>query len=152
MVSYSAEDAAGRAGVEPGYLARLVDLGILAQGESDRYTPGDVRRLMMVKSIEESGIALDGIGAAIERGALSFDFLDTEAYERFAALAPETFREVSVRTGIPLELLGLVREAIGMAQPSDADRIREDELAIVPFLQLPVDAGFRPTAVELHLR
>jgi adenylate cyclase len=152
MTSYSAEDAADRAGVEPGYLARLVDLGILAQREGDRYTPGDVRRLMMVKSIEESGIALDGISAAIKRGALSFDFLDTEAFERFAAQAPETFREVSVRTGIPLELLVLVREAIGMAQPSDDDRIREDELAIVPFLQLQVDEGFRPTAIERHLR
>jgi len=152
MASYSAEDAAGRAGVEPGYLARLVDLGIITQGEGDRYTPGDVRRLMMVKSIEESGIALDGIAAAIERGALSFDFLDTEAYERFAALAPETFSEVSVRTGIPLELLGLVREAIGMAQPSEDDRMREDELAIVPFLQLQVDEGFRPAAIERLLR
>jgi len=152
MASFSAEDAAGRAGVEPGYLARLVDLGIITQGEGDRYTPGDVRRLMMVKSIEESGIALDGIAAAIERGALSFDFLDTEAYERFAALAPETFSEVSVRTGIPLELLGLVREAIGMAQPSEDDRMREDELAIVPFLQLQVDEGFRPAAIERLLR
>jgi len=57
MTSYSAEDAADGAGVEPGYLARLVDLGILAPAEGDRYTPGDVRRLMMVKSIEESGIA-----------------------------------------------------------------------------------------------
>jgi adenylate cyclase len=152
MVSFSAEDAAGRAGVEPEYLARLVELGIIAQGEGDRYSPGDVRRLMMVKSIEDSGLALDGIGAAIKRGALSFDFLDTEAYERFAALAPETFRDVSVRTRIPLELLVLVREAIGMAQPSADDRMREDELEMVPFLQLQVDEGFRPTAIERLLR
>ena len=152
MTSYSPEDAADRAGVEPSYLARLVDLGILAQGEGDRYTPGDVRRLMMVKSIEESGIALDGLAEAIERGALSFDFLATEAYERFAALAPETFRDVSVRTGIPVELLVLVREAIGMAQPSADDRMREDELAMVPFLQLQVDQGFRPTSIERLVR
>jgi hypothetical protein len=123
-----------------------------SQGEGDRYTPDDVRRLMMVKSIEESGIALDGIAAAIERGALSLDFLATEAYERFAALVPETFRDVSVRTGIPVELLVLVREAIGMAQPSADDRMREDELAMVPFLQLQVDQGFRPTSIERLVR
>jgi adenylate cyclase len=152
MTSYSREDAAGRAGVEPGYLARLVDLGILAEGEGDQYTSSDVRRLMMVKSIEESGIALDGIAAAVERGALSFDFLAAEAYERFAALAPETFRDVSVRTGIPVELLTFIREAIGMAQPSDDDRMREDELAMVPFLQLQVDQGFQPTSIERLLR
>src|SRR5258708_4537357 len=107
---------------------------------------------MTVKSIEESGIALDGIAAAVERGALSFDFLDTEAYERLAALAPETFGDVSVRTGIPLELLMLVREAIGMAQPTADDRMREDELAMVPFLQLQVNRGFRSTSIERRLR
>lgn len=152
MPSYSAEDAADRAGVEPGYVARLVDLGILERGEGDRYTPGDVRRVMMVKSLEESSIALDGIAAAIERGTLSFDFLATETYERLAALAPETFRDVSVRTGISVELVMLIREAIGMAQPSADDRMREDELAIVPFLQLQVEAGFRPTSTERLLR
>lgn len=152
MASYSAEDAADRAGVEPGYLARLVDLGILDRGEGDRYTPGDVRRLMMVKSLEESGIALDGIAAAVERGALSFDFLATETYERLAALVPETFRDVSVRTGISIELVMLIRESIGMAQPSADERMREDELAIVPFLQLQVDQGFRPTSTERLLR
>ena len=152
METYSAEDAADRAGVEPGYLGRLVDLGILDRGEGDRYTPGDVRRLMMVKSLEESGIGLEGIAAAIERGTLSFDFLATETYERLAALAPETFRDVSVRTGISIELVMLIREAIGMAQPSADDRMRQDELAIVPFLQLQVDAGFRPTSTERLLR
>src|SRR4051794_26257798 len=152
MATYSAEDAADRAGVEPGYLGRLVDLGILDRGEGDRYTPGDVRRLMMVKSLEESGIGLEGIAAAIERGTLSFDFLATETYERLAALAPETFRDVSVRTGISIELVMLIREAIGMAQPSADDRMRQDELAIVPFLQLQVDAGFRPTSTERLLR
>jgi adenylate cyclase len=65
---------------------------------------------------------------------------------------PETFCDVSVRTGISIELVMLIREAIGMAQPSADDRMREDELAIVPFLQLQVDAGFRPTSTERLLR
>ena len=37
-------DAAERAGVEPSYLDRLVDLGILAPEEPDRFSGGDVRR------------------------------------------------------------------------------------------------------------
>ena len=115
-------------------------------------SPADVRLVMMVKSLEDGGIPLAGVATAVERGALSFDFLATPTFERFAALSPQTFRDVSVRTGIPLELLVLVREAIGMAQPSDDDRMREDELAIVPFLQLQVDEGFRPTSIERYLR
>jgi adenylate cyclase len=149
---YSPEDAAERAGVDPYYLVRLVDLGILSPEEPDRFSSGDVRRVLMARSLEDSGIPLDGVGAAIQRGALSLAFLDAATYERFAALAPETFRQVSDRTRIPLELLMVIREAIGMAQPSPDDRLREDEMPIVPFIELQVAQGFRPAAIERLLR
>jgi adenylate cyclase len=149
---YSRENAAERAGVEPNYLVRLVDLGILAPEEPDRFSPGDLRRVLMAKSLEDAGIPLDGVGAAIQRGTLSLAFLDEASYERFAALAAETFQQVSDRTGIPLELLMVIREAIGMAQPSPDDRLREDEMLIVPFIELQVAEGFRPTAIERLLR
>jgi DNA-binding transcriptional MerR regulator len=149
---YSREDAAERVGVEPSYLARLVDLGILVPEESDRFSPGDVRRVLLARSLEDAGISLEEVAAAIQHGALSIAFLDATSYERFAALASETFRQVSDRTGIPLELLMVIREAIGMAEPSPDDRLREDELAIVPFIELQVAEGFRPVAIERLLR
>jgi adenylate cyclase len=149
---YSLENAAERVGVEPSYLVRLVDLGILAPEEPDRFSPGDVRRVLMARSLEDAEIPLEEVAAAIQRGALSLAFLDAPSYERFAALAAETFRQVSDRTGIPLELLMVIREAIGMAQPSPDDRLREDEMAIVPFIEFQVSEGFRPAAVERLLR
>ena len=152
MTRYSREDAAERAGVESPFLARLVDLGILAPNEPDRFSPGDVRRVLLANSLEQAGIPLEGVGAAMQRGALSLDFLDAASYERFAALATESFRQVSDRTGIPVELLMVLREAIGMAQPSPDDRLREDEMAIVPFIELQVAEGFRPAAIERLLR
>jgi len=130
----------------------MVDLGIVAPDDADRFSPGDVRRVMMARSLEDAGIPLEGVAAAIQRGALSLDFLDAAAYERFAVLAPETFRQVSDRTGIPLELLTGIREAIGMAEPSPDDRLREDEMAIVPFIEFQVAEGFRPAAIERLLR
>ena len=81
------------------------------------------------------------------RGAISLAFLDARSYERFAALELETFQQVSDRTGIPLEMLATIREAIGMAQPSPDDRLREDELAIVPFIEMQLEAGFRRAAI-----
>ena len=39
-----------------------------------------------------------------------------------------------------------------MAQPSPDDRLREDEMAIVPFLELQIAEGFRPAAIERLLR
>jgi adenylate cyclase len=149
---YAREDAAERAGVEPDYLVRLTDLGILTPEEPDRLSPGDVRRVLMARSLENAGIPLEGVADALRRGALSLDFLDAPSYERFATLAPETFQQVSDRTGIPLELLTVIREAIGMAQPTPDDRLREDEMAIVPFIELQLAEGFRPAAIERLLR
>ncbi len=106
----------------------------------------------MATSLEEAEIPLDLLVAALRSGALSLDFLDGVAYERFAALAGETFQQVGDRTGVPLELLTAIREASGSAQPSPDDRLREDEMAVVPFLELQVGSHFRPTAIEHLLR
>jgi adenylate cyclase len=152
VTGYSPEDAAERAGVEPSYLVRLVDLGIVPPARSGRFSPGDVRRVLMARSLEDAGIPLEGVAAAIERGALSLAFLDAASYERFATLGAETFQQVSARTGVPLELLMVIREAIGMAQPSPDDRLREDEMRIVPFIELQLAEGFRAAAIERLLR
>jgi adenylate cyclase len=149
---YSREETAERAAVDPSYLVRLVDLGVFLPVEPDRFSPGDVRRVLMAKSLEDAGITLEEVAAAIRRGALSLDFLDAASFERFAAHAAETFQQVSDRTGIPLELLMVIREAIGMAQPSPDDRLRDDEMAIVPFIELQIAEGFRPVAIERLLR
>ena len=152
VTAYTRDEAADRAGVPPDFIDRLVELELIAPEEPDRFSPGDVRRALMARSLEEAGIPLDGIGAAIRRGALSFDFFDAASYERFAALAPETFRQVSDRTGIALELLTVIREAMGLADPSPDDRLRMDEMVIVPFLELQAAEGFRTAATARLLR
>jgi adenylate cyclase len=149
---YAGEDVAERAGVEPSYVVRLVDVGVLSPEENERFSPGDVRRVLMARSLEDAGIPLDEVVAAIHHGALSLDFADAAGFERFAGLAAETFRQVTDRTGIPLELLMVVREAIGMAPPAPDDRLREDEMTIVPFIELQLAEGFRPAAIERLLR
>jgi adenylate cyclase len=152
VTRYSLDQAVERAGVESSYIARLVDLGILAPDPPDTFSEGDVRRIQICTSLEGAGIPLDAVADALERGALSLAFFDAKAYERFAALSPETFREVSDRTGIPLALLTVIREAIGMAEPSPDDRMREDEAGVVPFVEMQLAAGFRPVAIERLLR
>jgi hypothetical protein len=81
---YSRENAAERVGFDPSYLLRLVDLGILAPEDPDRFSPGDVRRALMANSLEGAGIPLEGVAAGMQSGALSLSFLDAASYERFA--------------------------------------------------------------------
>ena len=82
----------------------------------------------------------------------SLDFMDSPLYARFATLSPTTFRQLSEKTGIPLELLMVVREATGAAAPQPDDFVREDELDVVPVLEAHVERGMDPQATERWLR
>ena len=59
MTSYGRVQAAERAGVEPSYIDRLVKLGILAPAEPERFSSGDVRRVLMARSLDDAGMPLD---------------------------------------------------------------------------------------------
>jgi adenylate cyclase len=149
---HSRQEVARRAGVDPDYVDRLVELGILRPGTGDTFSSGDVRRARWVRSFEQAGVPLDGMAAAVRDGALSFSFLDASAFDRFAGLSGATFRELSERTGIPLELLKVVRDAVGFAEPRPEEHVREDELSVVPVIELQFSSGFRPVVIERWLR
>jgi adenylate cyclase len=149
---YSREEVARSAGVERDYVDRLIELGIVRPGTGDAFSTGDVRRVRWVRSLEQAGMPLNGIAAAVRDGALSFSFLDAAAFDRFPGLSGTTFREVSERTGIPLELLSVVREAVGFAEPRSEDQVREDELSIVAAIESQLSKGVRPVVIERWLR
>lgn len=46
----------------------------------------------------------------------------------------------------------VVREAVGFAEPGPEDTVREDELSVVPAIQLQLAKGFRPLVIERWLR
>ena len=152
MGQFSRQEVAGRAGVEPDYVDRLVKLGILRPGSDDTFSTGDVRRARWVQSFERAGVPLEGLAAAVRDGTLSFSYLDATAFDRFAGVSETTFRELSERTGVPLDLLLVVREAHGFAEPRPEDHVREDELAVVPTIELQLSSGIRPEGIERLLR
>ena len=134
---HSRREMAARAGVDPDYVDRLVELGILSPGSGDTFSAGDVRRARWVQSFEQAGVPLEGLAAAVRDGTLSFSYLDATAFDRFAGVSTTTFRELSDRTGVPLDLLLVIREAHGFAEPGPEDHVREDELSVVPAHRAP---------------
>ena len=152
MSAYTRQEVAQRAGVDPDYLDRLVELGILTPGAGDAFAPGDVLRARWLQSLERAGVPLEGLAAAVRDGVLSFSFLDVAAYDRFAGLSGTTFQQLSAQTGIPLELLMVVREAFGFAEPHPEDTLHHNELSVVPLLQLQLSKRFRPVVIERWLR
>jgi adenylate cyclase len=149
---YTRQEVAQRAGVDPDYLDRLVQLGILTPDAGDAFSPGDALRARWLQSLEQAGVPLEGLAAAVRDGALSFSFLDVPAFDRFAGLSGTTFQQLSTQTGIPLELLMVVREAVGFAEPGPQDTVHHNELSVVPLLQLQLSEGFRPVVIERWLR
>ncbi|TMM20813.1 MAG: hypothetical protein E6F95_12985, partial [Actinobacteria bacterium] len=143
MGEHSRQELAQRAGVEPGYVDRLVD---------DAFAQSDVLRARWVHSLQAAGVPLEGMAAAVRDGTLSFSYLDASAFDRFAEVSGTTFRQLSESTGIDMNLLKEVREAVGFAEPRPEDRVREDELSVVQAIELQLSNGVRPVVIERWLR
>jgi hypothetical protein len=149
---YSRQEAAARAGVSPDLIGQLVELGILSPAEGDRYSAGDVRRAAFVQSFAAAGISLEGLAEEIRNGDMSLAFLDAATFDTFTTFTGTTFADLSSRSGIPVELLMVIREAIGGALPTPDDPVREDEMAIVPLIEAQVQAGVSNATIERALR
>jgi adenylate cyclase len=120
----------------------MIGLGILTpRDEQPPFVPSDVQKIRLAKACEGAGIPLDGIGRAIEEGRVSFSFMEAPPFRRWANRSGRTYEEVCREAGIPLDFLRSVLEAFGYARMSAHDRIREDELEMVPLVQKAVASG-----------
>jgi class 3 adenylate cyclase len=151
MTGLSCEEVALRAGVDTGYVRSLVELGILTRADGE-LTASDVRRTGVIRSLEVAGLSLDAMAAGFARGLLTIDFVDRPEYDKFEQLSHETFAEVAARTGVPFTLLAVVRETTGFGGARPEALVREDELRVVPFIELQLKLGFDPVAIERLLR
>jgi adenylate cyclase len=150
--AYSTSEVEARAGVEPGYVGRLVARGVVARDADGRFSAGDVRRVRLVAALDRAGIPIDGVAEAIRRGQISLAFMDQSFYDRFAPLTSVTFETLAGHSGVPLDLLMVVREAIGFGQPEPNDRVREDEQQLAAVVVRLLEVGTRPAVIERMLR
>ena len=138
----TAADLARLAGVTEADIDRLVGLGVLVPGEGAApFLPGDMQKVRLATACERAGLPMDAIAAAIRSGRLSFAFLGSAPYHRFAAPSGRTYRQVSEETGLSLETLRGALETMGFAWTSPDERVRGDELEVVPLVALAVSSG-----------
>jgi adenylate cyclase len=152
MDELSASELAGRAGVLPEDVERLVQLGILVPGAGQRpFTPGDVRRVRLASACAEAGLPLEEIGAAMAAGKLTLAFLDHPLF-RWSGRTAEPYRDLAARLGLPMALLQRGCEAAGFAPPEPHELVREDDLDLLPTIQAAVAAGIDEDATVGALR
>jgi adenylate cyclase len=138
----TAADLAGRAGVTEADVDRLVGLGILVARDGPApFLTIDLRKVRLAVACERAGLPMDAIAAAIRAGRLSFAFLEAAPYHRWAVPSGRTYRQVSEESGIPLDVLRETLESMGFAWTSPDGPMREDELEVVPVVQLGLSTG-----------
>lgn len=152
MAQHTRDEVASRAGVEPSYVDQLVQLGLLTTDDGGGFAAGDLLRARWIKSLEEAGLPLEGMAAAVRASDLSFRFLDVKAFDRFAGVTEKTFEQVSRETGVPFDLLAVVRESFGLPEPIPADRVRDDEMAVIALIEFQFSQGFHTEVIERVLR
>jgi adenylate cyclase len=137
MNGLSAAGLADLVGVSEAEVERLVDLGILvARDGVGPFLETDVPKVRLAVACQQAELPMEAIAAAVRAGRLSFAFLEAEPFRRWAMRSTRTYRQVSEETGVPLELLGDALESMGLARMAPAEPMREDELEVVPFVQL----------------
>jgi adenylate cyclase len=142
MKELSASGLADLAGVTEPEVARLVELGLLVPRDgAGPFRETDVQKVRLATACERAGLPMEGIASAIRAGRLSFAFLEAAPYRRWAVRSARTYRQVSQETGVPLELLGDALESMGFAPMAPDEPMREDELGVVPFVQLGHTTG-----------
>jgi adenylate cyclase len=138
----TAAGLAALAGVPETEIARMVGVGVLVPREGPApFLARDVHKLRLAVACERAGLPLNGIAAAIRAGRLSFAFLEGAPYQRWAVPSTRTYRQVADETGIPLDVLRRTMEAMGFTWASADEPIREDELEVVPLVQLAFSSG-----------
>lgn len=140
-------ELAERAGVTPGFVRRLGDLGIIVPAEGGQgYPASDARRVRVAQACDRAGLPLDGIGKAVAEGRLSFAFLEASQYE-WAGFSGKTYRQVCDELGLSMGLVRGIHQALGWAPPDEGDIVREDDLELLPALGISVAAGIAEDTV-----
>jgi adenylate cyclase len=146
------EEIAARSGVDLADVDEFVRLGILKPHRDGTFSRGAVAACRVVRNLEDSGISRDAIAQVVRNGSIDFGLFEISAYDLFAAVSDQTFRQAAEHAGVPLELVLFIREAIGFAIADPDERMREDELDVVPLTQIALSGGMPPAMVERLLR
>jgi len=148
----SAAELADLAGVTEAEIDRLVALGILVARDGTRpFLATDAQKVRLAMACEQAGLPMEGIALAIRAGRLSFAFLEAAPYRRWAVRSPRTYRQVSQEMGVPLEVLRAALESMGFARAAPEELVREDELEVVPLLQLVAATGILDLAWTIRV-
>jgi hypothetical protein len=148
----SGAELAAMAGVGEQEIQRLVTHGVLVprQGRGAPFRAVDVLKIRVARACEEGGLPMEGMAKAIGAGHLSFAFVESWPFERWAARGPRTHAELATEVGLPLEALQRIVEAFGFAPPEPEDAVVAAERPVARLMARAVELGFVDAATSVR--
>jgi adenylate cyclase len=148
----SGVELAARAGVGIEEIQPLVTHGVLVprQGRGAPFRAVDVMKIRVARACEEGGLPMEGIAKAIRAGHLSFAFVESWPFERWAACGPRTHAELATEVGLPFESLQRIVEAFGFARPEPGDAIVAAERPVAALIGRAIKVGLVDEAASVR--
>jgi adenylate cyclase len=148
----SGAELAARAGVGEQEIQRLVTHGVLVprQGHGTPFRAVDVLKIRVARAREEGGLPMEGMAKTIQAGRLSFTFVESWPFERWAARGPGTHAELATEVGLPLESLQRIVEAFGFARAEPEDAVVAAERPVAALMGRAVALGFIDEAASVR--
>ncbi|MFL5737347.1 MAG: adenylate cyclase regulatory domain-containing protein [Actinomycetota bacterium] len=146
MSGHSVGDVAKEAGVDEGFVDRLVSLGAIPSAEDGTFGPRDVRRVRLLHSWERAGLDPETVMGLVDQGKLSLAFLDTPV---IAGPGPSssTYEELSGEQNVPFTLARRIQEALGFVPPRPDDRARADDERLIELAKLFIEVGASESSI-----
>lgn len=135
MEPLSKAELATRAGVPPGTVDHLVELGIITAAKDGSFRRPDIYRVRLLDSCDRAGMRPEALAEAVAAGKISFDFADLPHF-RWAVHGTSTYRELAEELDLTLELVLDVVRALGNVRPMPDDLVREDDRSIFQLIRL----------------
>jgi adenylate cyclase len=142
----SADDLARLAEVEPAFVERAMQAGVLKNQElAGGFGIQDAARLRFLKAWDTAGLKVETIGDLIAQGELPFSFMDIPVMAAQPRL-PSTYEEFCTQRGIPVSMVQRLHDALGFTPSAASDHVREDDLVPIELLRQLLAVGAEESA------
>lgn len=110
------EDLAEETSTNRELLEILREVGVISPDQSGMYTAGDVIRVDAALSLLDSGLTVEKIGKAIDRGLFTFEYID-RFHPEPSPLSGVTLNDLAAQLDLDDEVLTAVYLSLGLAEP-----------------------------------
>ena len=135
----TADEVAERAGTTSEHIALLAKVGILEPEDDGTYPRRDVLRARFVLGLDAMGIDANAVADALASGDLTLGYVEIGG--RKPPRSDRTFAELSDEIDVPFVTLERIYVAFGLPRPTPDEFVREEDLPLMKFIPVLVDAG-----------